>query len=59
MEAECSSKTNLYQTTRRHIPEDSTLYRHRRDNFKCTYDENTYLPVYSYFSLESTFSVLS
>jgi hypothetical protein len=35
-EAICSPETsvNLYQTTRRHIPEDSTLYSHLRNNHK-------------------------
>jgi hypothetical protein len=37
MEAVHSSETSakFYQTTRRHIPEDSTLHSHRRENLTC------------------------
>jgi hypothetical protein len=36
MEAFYSSKTsvNIYQTARRHIPDDSNLHSRRRENFK-------------------------
>jgi hypothetical protein len=44
MEAICSSETpvDAQRTTRRYIPEDSTLHNHRCENLK-SYKMNTYL----------------
>jgi hypothetical protein len=61
MKAICSSETSVdtQQTTRRHIPEDDTLYNHRCGNIK-SYMCNIWLAVgwvfFEYFGFSCQFS---
>jgi hypothetical protein len=52
----CSEKVETQRTTRRHIPEDDTLHKHRYENLK-SYETSSVR--FRYSSLEELYSSMS